>query len=119
VKATICEMSKIAHPNRITSVQSRSMSKTAHLMSLTRRRPRSQPERWRVNWSTDGSSLAEAIVAKLLADEVLARDVYNKLHSKVINERQKKRRSVARNEDVGDRAKKGLATRPASLPLSR
>ena len=52
-------------------------------------------KQWHVNWSDDRSP-AEAIVDKLLADEVLARDVYNKLQAKRVSTyRANKRRSQA------------------------
>ena len=49
-------------------------------------------KRWQVEWSDDRSA-PEAIVTKLLADPELAHAVYKKLHSRVINDLQKKQRS--------------------------
>lgn len=51
-------------------------------------------------------------IAKLLDDPGLADAVYKKLHSRVINERQKKRRSEAENQDGGGRQHSARVVQP-------
>ena len=53
-------------------------------------------KRWEVRWSDDKTA-AEAITTKLLTDEVLARDVYKRLHAKTMRDTrlEDKRRSGA------------------------
>lgn len=86
----------IARPTQRRAVRFQTLeARKAHLAgeSVTRESRRGQREfRARVSGNAD---LAQAIVAKLLEDPALADTVYKKLHSRVINERQKKRRSEA------------------------
>lgn len=53
-------------------------------------------KRWTAEWWDNDTTPAEAIAAKLLKDELLARDVYNKLQAKRVSTyREDKRRSQA------------------------
>ena len=60
------------------------------------RRDSPKLKRWEVRWSDDKTA-AEAITTKLLTDEVLARDVYKRLHAKTMRDTrlEDKRRSGA------------------------